>query len=141
MMNYPEEFPTDPLRQSDSAAREADPFDQFESPAEVCAYVHRKLGEDSLRQLLAHPPKGTTREDLLDTAAELSGAGLKQAATIVSELAATALPMDDISFCVYTPDAPANVAAWLRSTRRRQLAREQRLRPMGKPGRPKAKPA
>jgi hypothetical protein len=124
MMTYPEEFPTE----------EADPFDQFESPAEVCAYVHRKLGEDGLRQLLTHSPKNPTREDLLDVRAELSGAGLVQAATIVSELAATALPTD----------VPPNVAAWLRSTRRRQLdrqlAREQRLKPMGKAGRPKAKP-
>jgi hypothetical protein len=78
---------------------------------------------------------------LLDAAAELKGAGLGQAATIVTDLSSSALPMDDMSFCVYTPDVPANVAAWLRSTQRRQLdrqlAREQRLKPMGKPGRPK----
>src|SRR6476661_2256435 len=104
---------------------EPDPFDQFNSPAEVYAYTHRKLGEDALRDLLARPPKGTTREDLLDAAAELSGAGLGgRAAAVVSEFAAGALPMDDMSFCVYTPDVPANVAAWLRSTQRRQQERE-----------------
>ena len=35
---------------------EANPFDQFDIP-EVCAFIHRKLGPDALRELLAPPIK------------------------------------------------------------------------------------
>jgi hypothetical protein len=103
-----------------------DPFDEFETVAEVCAYIHRKLGEEGLRLLLTQPaPRGTAlnRDDLLDIAAELSGAGLSKAAAVVSEIAATRLPMDDLSFCAYTPDVPANQRAWLRAQQRRQAQR------------------
>jgi hypothetical protein len=116
------------------AGEEPEPIDQFESPAEIYAYVHKKCGEGALRDLLARPLKGVTRtrEDLLDDAGELKGAGLSQVATIVTELAAAALPMTDMSFCRYTSDVPANVAAWLRSMQRRQverqLAREQKFK-------------
>jgi hypothetical protein len=124
-----------------------DPFDEFETIGEVCAFVYSKCGEDALRELLARPIPGHpyTREDLLDCASELKSAGLSQVAAIVTDLSSNALPMDDMSFCVYTPDVPANVTAWLRSTRsrqqERQAAREERLKLVSRPGRkPKAKP-
>jgi hypothetical protein len=111
-----------------------DPFETFQTTGEVAAYVWHKLGKDGLRQLLAHPPKDTTREDLLDISAELSGAGLGRAAAVVDELAATALPMTDMAFCPYKDtDAAsawhsANVTAWLRSQERHQREREAKRR-------------
>jgi hypothetical protein len=85
-------------------------------------------------------PKGLvrTKEDLLDDAAQLKEAGLKQVAAILTDLSSSALPMDDLSFCCYSADVPANRVSWLRAQRQRQAQREQRLKPMGKPGRPKA---
>jgi hypothetical protein len=114
---------------------EPNEFDVFESPAEVYAYVFRKEGEAALRQLLALPlPNGTvrTREDLLDDACELRGCGLNAVAAIITEHAAGALPMTDLSFCCYTSDVPANQRAWLRAQQQRQeereWQREQRLK-------------
>jgi hypothetical protein len=110
----------------DSFPAEPNPFDAFETPAEIFAYLFRKEGESALRELMSMPIKGVTRtrEDLLDDAAELKSAGLTAVAAIVTDLSSGALPMTDMSFCRYSPDVPANVAAWLRSTQRRQLERQ-----------------
>src|SRR6478672_3610801 len=115
-MPYPDELPTE----------EADPFAQYSIP-EVCAFIHKKLGPDALRDLLARPIKGVdgkaivqSKEDWLDYAAELRSAGLNAVADVVDEFATAALPMDDLSFCPYTPDVPANRVSWLRAQRQRQ---------------------
>jgi hypothetical protein len=92
-------------------------------------------------------PKGTTRtrEDLLDDAAELKGAGLSQVAAIVIEFAAAALPMDDMSFCRYmtSPHDPSyrpNIESWLRATRQRQAQRAEQRKRWAQPPRVKPRP-
>jgi len=145
-MPYPEGLPPEELP--------ADPFDHLSIP-ETLAFVFRKEGEAGSRELLARPlPNGGkySREDWLDWAAELKGAGLTAVAAILTELSSSAPAIDSMVFCPYlvspyseNPRNQTNISHWLRAQRQRQeqrqAAREERLRPMGKPGRPKAKPA
>ena len=125
---------------------EPDPFDEFETGGEIAAFIYRKLGEDGLRQLLEHD--GTTyitrssRDSLLDVAAELSAAGLRKAARIATEIAATKPPMTDLeAFCPYMvppyvnkPGNEHNVTCWLRSQRHLQRKRELKRKQIGKIG-------
>ena len=106
-----------------------DPFGQFETTGEVAAYVWHKCGEDGLRQLLEHDVSNPilSREDVMDAADELGRAGLRKAASIATEMAATKPPMTDLSFCCYTKPPYVgqvgnvrNIEAWQRAEERRQ---------------------
>jgi len=112
---------------------EANPFDKFSVP-EVAAFIHRKLGPDALRELLARPIKDLdgkstlvqSKEDWLDVSAELRGCGLNAVADVTDEFAAAAKPMDDLSFCAYRvtdPSNATNIRAWLRAQQQRQAQR------------------
>jgi hypothetical protein len=118
------------------------PFDAFQTIGEIVAYVWHKEGEGALRELMARPIPGHpyTREDLLDTAAELRSAGLGQPAAILTDLSSDALPMTDWSFCCYTPDVPANQKSWLRAQQRRQEQRVELRKRWAAPPRVKPRP-
>jgi hypothetical protein len=66
---------------------EPNPFEGF-SFAEIAGFIHRKEGEEALRQLLAMFDD-LTREFLQDAASELQAAGLSKPAAILTTLAAT----------------------------------------------------
>lgn len=67
---------------------EPDPFAGF-GAAELFGFIHHKLGEEGLRELLTMMAKdNTTAEFLQDAAAELEQAGLAKPAAIVAEIAA-----------------------------------------------------
>jgi hypothetical protein len=126
-MSYPETLPADP-----------DPFDELKTGAEVAAFVYKRFGPGGLRDLLAHD--GTTREWALDVVAELDSAGLRKAATIAAEVAATKPPMTDLVHCPYnrapyvdTIGNQTNIRAWQRDQERRQREHElKRSKPAGR---------
>ena len=110
---------------SPEAPLEADPFDLFESNGELCGYIFKKCGETGLRQLLAYG--GTSKEWCLDIVAELDRVGLRRAAIIAAEVAASKLPADDLSLCPYqaepyrgSPGYAVNVKSWQQAQERRQ---------------------
>jgi hypothetical protein len=100
------------------------------SRAVALSGVHlKKLGEDGLRQLLEHDVSNPilSREDVMDAADELGRAGLRKAASIATEIAATKPPMTDLRFCCYTKPPYVgqvgnvrNIEAWQRAEERRQ---------------------
>jgi hypothetical protein len=116
----------DPLPPDDPA------FDQLESAAEVFGFVHKMAGEAGLRDLLARGDGTTSKEWLLDAAAELSQAGLGRVSGIVLEVAAQTPSMVDVeAFCSY-PDVPgqeANRRAWQRAEERRKSEWELKRQP------------
>ena len=68
-----------------------------------------------------------SREDVMEAADELGGAGLRKAASIATEIAATKPPMTDLRFCCYTKPPYVgqvgnvrNIEAWQRAEERRQ---------------------
>jgi hypothetical protein len=96
-----------------------DPFDTFETAAEIFAFVHRKLGEKGLRQLLAMGD-GSTCEFLHRAADELSAMGLRKVADIVLDVAADSPSEADP--CPYV-EGSHNAQGWYYSLRRRQRQR------------------
>ncbi len=103
----------------------ADPFDYFESIGVVLAFVFsRGGGESALRALLGNESLNLSREDVMEAARELNQAGMRTAAAIVTEIAATKPSADDLVFCPYDPNDPANkanVASWSKAQERRQM--------------------
>jgi hypothetical protein len=113
---------------------EPNPFEGF-SFAEICGFIHRKEGENGLRELLAMF-NDFTCEFLAEAASELTAAGLSKPATILTALAATT-PSELDSGNPYDEDDRLNWSEWRRSwlNRRRVLTgeiernlRAQRLR-------------
>ena len=86
---------------------EPDPFDEL-TGGEIAAFIYKKCGEDDLRQLLAVIG---TRESVEEVADELSAAGLRKAARITAEVAATKPPMTDMVFCDYEPGSLTRISA------------------------------
>ncbi len=106
------------------SATPPDPFDEFQSAAEVFGFTFKMAGEQGLRALLARGDGTTTKEWLMDAAAELQQAGLGRVSGIVLEIAAQTPSMVDVeAFCPYDPNDPANranVQAWQRAEQRRR---------------------
>jgi hypothetical protein len=101
---------------------QADPFDAFETSAEIFAFVFKKGGARDLRRLLDMPPgERATREYLEATAAELEQVGLPQVAAIVAEYAPTRPSRLDL--CPHEPGS-TDAKFWLDSERRK-LARKR----------------
>jgi hypothetical protein len=113
------------------------PYEVFETIGELAAFVYRKEGVDGLRQLLHYD--GDTRvtrwsrEQMLDVADELNAAGLRKAAAITAEIAATKPLMTDMVFCPYlvppyseTPGNQHNISCWLRAEQHRQQRWQRR---------------
>ena len=105
---------------------EPDPFDALVTPAEVCGFIYRSHGEAGLRDLLEQSAT-LSRERVQDVAKELRSAGLRQAAGIAAEIAATKPPSDDMSFCPYmvepyvsNPSNATNILHWQRGEERRK---------------------
>lgn len=120
---------------------EPDPFEALTSPGMVAGYIWKAAGEAGLRDLLSRDiEKPLDRETVLDIAAELAQQGLRRAAGIAEEIAATKPAMTDLVFCCYTkppyastPGNEVNIRAWQRSEQRRQQQREiERERKFGK---------
>jgi hypothetical protein len=124
---------------------EPDPFEALATPGMVAGYIWKVAGENGLRDLLSRDvEKPLDRETVLDMASELAQQGLRRAAGIAEEIAATKPSMTDMVFCPYVgppyTDNPRgneiNIRHWLRGQQRRQSERElQRERRL------KAKPA
>jgi hypothetical protein len=82
-----------------------DPFAVFQSAAEIIGFVHHKLKDAGLRELLAMlEGKDMSREFLKDAALELDAAGLKKPAAIVAEAAGQFPP--EISLNPHAPNSP-----------------------------------
>jgi hypothetical protein len=97
-----------------------DPFDAFETTAELAAFVHRKFGEEGLRQCLAMLDD-PHREFLQEDADELAAVGLSKAAAILAEVAAKSLP--EAERCPYE-EGSTNAKAWHSALERRQRRRQ-----------------
>jgi hypothetical protein len=94
--------------------------DAFETIAETLAFTFHKYKEAGLRELLATLAANLancTRERLEEAADELNAAGLRKAASIVLETAATSRCEADL--CPYEPGSH-NATCWHRSLKRRQ---------------------
>lgn len=108
-------------------AEHKDPFEQFESVAELLAYWARKYGEQGFRELLTQlvgelmPAKApwlltseerngiTTTEQLEKYASDLESHGLRTLATIVRQHGADR--PSQLQLCPYAPGT-ANARAW-----------------------------
>lgn len=89
---------------------EPDPFAGF-GAGELFGFVHHKLGEEGLRELLAMlANSSTTREFLQDASDELDAAGLSRPAAIVAKFAAKAPSELDVG-CPY-PDGSKEAKIW-----------------------------
>lgn len=103
------------------------PFDQFETHAELFAFLYEKKGGEPTLRAHLDEFDDFTRESLEDIAAELTAMKLPKVAKIVSEFAAKAPSMTDWRFCSY-PDTPSNAVnrrAWFAAQQRRKAARRK----------------
>jgi hypothetical protein len=105
------------------AEEEPNPFDCFESCAELLAFIHKTLGTKFVRECfsndLAKPLEArTNREFLEDQGDELNRVGLHKLAKIVLEYAAKAPSRYDLVFCRYEPGT-ASYRDWVRRARRK----------------------
>lgn len=113
-----------PLPETD----EPNPFEGF-SAAEVFGFVHRKFGEEGLRELL-NMFDDLTCEFLEDAASELEAAGLSKPAAILATLATTAPSEFDIG----NPYAEGSFdwhywrANWIRKRQETPAERAERMR-------------
>ena len=104
------------------------PFDAFDSLGVICAFIHKKLGADAVRQALEqadslHP---LTREFVEDGVAELKAVSLHKVAAILAGRAST-LP-SELDLCPYDPDS-INGRSWIASHQRRQASVRRSRRP------------
>jgi hypothetical protein len=106
--------------------QQPEPFEEFETFAEVLGMVNKQLGLDGVRQVLNGAGDEHCAEYLHMVSAELLTAGLKQVAAAVDEFAANAPSAVDLRHCTYSK-APytdnleanrANIWAWQRSRNR-----------------------
>ncbi len=99
---------------------EANPFDAFDSIAEICGFVWKKGGEDDLRKLLTMQV-GSCREPFEDAADDLRVVGLTKAAAIVAEFAEKLSPKVEV--CPHDPNTP-NGRQWLQFQKNRERQRQ-----------------
>jgi len=105
------------------------PFDCFNTVAEICGFLWKRDGESVLRQLLAMPGVAdSNREPFEDAADQLRGVGLLAAAEIVAEFAAKLSP--EVETCPHDPNT-ANGRAWMQSYRNRQRERQKKRERLG----------
>jgi hypothetical protein len=88
---------------------ELGPFKNADSVAAIMAYVHAKMGKDSLKAFLSQVE--TDKESLERDAAKLDAVGLPEVAAIVLEAAANALPAN-ILLCPYAETDSHNYEGW-----------------------------
>ena len=100
---------------------EVNPFDAFEdgSVAAIMAFVHLKLGDEGLCDLLE--TIDADQESLERDAAELEEIGLPDVAAIVAEFAANSLSARKL-YCPYEPEDRANYQSRQQSYDRRVKA-------------------
>jgi hypothetical protein len=84
------------------------PFEDFDSTAQILGFIYDQSGADGLNELLATVE--ATRESLQRHAEDLLEVGLKDVAAIVLEHADNAPSEADL--CPYDPDHTANHNSW-----------------------------
>jgi hypothetical protein len=93
-------------------------FDLFETVPPLLAFIHKHVGADGLRQLLAMETKGHTKENLRGYADELRAMKLTEPARIVRAAAKRA--PSEMDLCPW-PAGSANARAWSATMLRRRV--------------------
>jgi hypothetical protein len=112
-MPIPEVQPNDP-----------DPFEGFESADEVVAFIHRKFGDEGVRQCFKEGH--FYREFLEGVVLDLRAVGLNKAAAVVTEIAANS--PSEVEECPYR-EGTANYVSWHRSLKWKQQTRAEKRSP------------